>query len=333
MIRLIRRGAACAALLLSTLSLPSHADALRVVTTTPDLADLARSVGGGAVDVSSLARGPQDVHFVEARPSFVRALHDADALVLVGMDLEIGWLPALLRSARNPDVASGGRGYIDASVTIEPLEVPTTRVDRSMGDIHPYGNPHYLVDPLNGLAVAGLLRDRFSGLRPEERATFEAGYASLADRLLRALVGDALAAGRSPDALVEALRAEAFADSDELGGWLRRARDAGVSRAVQDHRYWAYFARRFGLELVATLEPRPGISPTTAHLRDVIGQIRADDVPVVLANPYYDPRHARFVSEHTGARIAHMAHQVQATPDATDYVAMVEHNVREVFRE
>jgi zinc/manganese transport system substrate-binding protein len=249
------------------------------------------------------------------------------------MDLEIGWLPTLLRSARNPEIAPGGSGYVDASVAIEPLEVPTTRVDRSMGDVHPYGNPHYLADPLNGLAVAALLRDRFSALRPDQRERFAASYASLAKRILEALVGETFAARASSDALVAELRGGALAADPALGGWLGRARDAGVSRAVQDHRYWAYFARRFGLELVDTLEPKPGIEPTTAHLREVIERIRAEHIPVVLTNPYFDPRHARFVAEQTGARIAHMAHQVGATPAARDYVATIEHNVSEVFLE
>jgi ABC-type Zn uptake system ZnuABC Zn-binding protein ZnuA len=334
MFRCLRSGASRASLLLLVFaSLPAGADALRVVTTTPDLADLARAVGGDGVEVTSLARGPQDVHFIEARPSFLSALHRADALVLVGMDLEIGWLPALLRSARNPDVAPGGRGSIDASRVIEPLEVPTTRIDRSMGDIHPYGNPHYLVDPLNGLAVAALLRERFAALRPDRQQDFEAREAALAKRILEALVGPTLAGSADRDALVAKLRSGALADAPELGGWLGRARAAGVSRAVQDHRYWAYFARRFGLELVDTLEPQPGIAPTTAHLREVIERIRAEHIPVVLTNPYFDPRHARFVSEQTGARIARMAHQVGATPGATDYVATVAHNVREVFGE
>ena len=335
MARSIRRCAPRAALTLllvaGSFSSPAAGDALRVVATSPDLADLARAVGGDAVEVTSLTKGPQDLHFVEPRPSFVRELHRADALVLAGMDLEIGWLPALLRSARNGAVTPGGSGYIDASQGIEPLEVPTTRVDRSMGDVHPYGNPHYLPDPLNGLAVARLLRDRFSALQPDAAADFEVGYARLAKQLVGALVGAQLAATASPDEIAERIAAGELADAPELGGWLGAARRAASHLAVQDHRYWPYFARRFGLEVVDTLEPRPGIAPSTTHLRKVITRIRTEDVKLLLATPYFDPRHARFVAEHTGVRIVPMAHQAGSRPDTDDYLAAIDYNVRQVF--
>jgi ABC-type Zn uptake system ZnuABC Zn-binding protein ZnuA len=331
--RIFRGAVVCAtALLFAGAPLGAPAEVLHVVATTPDLGDLTRSVGGDAVEVTNLGKGPQDIHFLEPRPSFVRALHRADALVLTGMDLEIAWLPALLRGARNPDVSRGGRGHIDASIAIEPLEVPSGKTDRSMGDVHPYGNPHYLTDPLNGLAVARLLRDRLSALRPEAAATFEEGYARFAARLATALVGETLAGEALPEALETKLRAgEIDASSGRLGGWLGRADTAAIASAVQDHRYWPYFAKRFGVALVETLEPRPGIAPTTAHLQRVIEHMRKDAIPVVLATPYFDPRHARFVSEHSGARIAQMAHQVGSVPEATDYLAMIDHNVREVF--
>lgn len=280
------------------------ADPLRVVTTTPDLADLARRVGGDAVVVDSLARGPQDPHFLEPRPSFVRALHRADALVLVGLELEAGWLPALLRSARNPDVSPGGVGHVDASVVIEARDVPTTRVDRSMGDVHPRGNPHYLTDPRNGVAVAQLLAERFSALRPEEAKRFVANAASFEAQVEKRLVE-----------------------------WLALAEASAVRRALQDHLFWSYFAARFGLELIGTLEPKPGIAPTTRHLQQVIERARAEGVDVILANPYYDPRHARFVAEQTGARVAEMAHQPGARPGTDGYLEMVDHDVRAVFGE
>ncbi len=331
-IRLFTSGAASIVLgIANLLALGATGEPLRVVATTPDLADLARSLGGDAVAVTSLAKGPQDVHFVEPRPSFVRELHRADALVLIGMDLEIGWLPAVLRSARNGEVIPGGRGYIDASQAISPLEVPTSRVDRSMGDVHPYGNPHYLTDPLNGLAVAGLLRDRFTELQPDEAKHFEAGYAKLASRIATALVGAQIAASASPDEVAAKVRSGLLAGAPDLAGWLGAARAAPAHVAVQDHRYWPYFANRFGLTVVETLEPKPGIAPTTAHLQQVIDRIRADGVKVLLATAYFDPRHARFVAEHTGVRIAEMAHQVGSRPGTDDYIAAIDHNVRQVF--
>lgn len=321
--------------LLALLCLASSADAgaLRVVATTSDLGDLARQVGGDEVDVTVLAKGPQDPHFVEPRPSFVRALHRADLFVQMGLQLEIGWLPSLQRSARNPDVLPGGDGFVDASTVIAPLEVATGATDRSMGDVHPYGNPHYLSDPLNGLRVARLLRDRLAALRPEGEATFAANHAAFARRVVRALVGADYVNGRSPEAVVAELESGvAVANvARPLGGWLGQAAARPGIVAVQDHLLWAYFARRFGVELLETLEPKPGIAPTTRHLAQVVERMRASGASLILASSYFDPRHAAFISEQTGARVALMAHQVGAREGTDDYLAVSEHNVRAVF--
>lgn len=303
---------------------------LRVVTSTSDLADLATTVGGEQVDVTTLARGPQDPHFVEPRPSFVRALHQADLFVVVGLQLEIGWAPALQRSARNPRVVPGGDGYVDASTVITPLEVRQGPTDRSMGDVHPGGNPHYLSDPLNGLRVARLLRDRLSGLRPEAAAGFAERYDAFASRLLVALVGADRAAGHPPEELAAAVE-DGRADLTGVGGWLGLARAHSGLVAVQDHRLWPYFARRFGLRLTDTLEPKPGIAPTTSHLAQVVERMHADGASLILASSYFDPRHAAFVSKQTGARVVLMAHQVGAREGSDDYLTMVDHNVRAVF--
>jgi zinc/manganese transport system substrate-binding protein len=163
--RALGRALALAALAQGAASLGRAAETLRVVATVPDLGSLAQAVGGDAVDVTVLVKGPQDPHFLEPRPSFVRALHDADLFVVVGMDLEIGWVPPLLGTARNPGIAVGGPGYVDASTAIVPLEVPQGAVTRALGDVHPFGNPHYLTDPVNGLRVAALLRDRLAAAR------------------------------------------------------------------------------------------------------------------------------------------------------------------------
>ena len=187
---------ASAALALMALCGNAQADALRVVTTVTDLSALTRAVGGDQVEATSLVRGPQDPHYVDPRPSFVRKLHDADLYVEMGMDLEAAWAPVLLRSARNPKILPSGRGYLNASTAIRPLAVPTAPVDRSMGDIHVYGNPHYLVDPLNGLRVAAAIRDKLSQLRPAAAEAFRAGYAGFEERLLRRLVGPELAGSR-----------------------------------------------------------------------------------------------------------------------------------------
>jgi ABC-type Zn uptake system ZnuABC Zn-binding protein ZnuA len=313
-------------------------DPLAVCVTTASLGSLVRDVGGDAVSPTVFAKGTEDPHFVEPRPSFVKELNRADLLVLNGMDLEIGWLPALIQSARNPRVRPGAVGYLDASTAIAPLEVPTGAVDRSMGDVHIYGNPHYLLDPLNGLAVARLIRDRLTELRPERAAAFAQGYADFIRRVVAALVGPELARRYDAEKLaVLALRAKLvpFLESQgqvaELGGWLGLQHSRDGMRAVSDHRLWAYFARRFGLQMVGTLEPRPGVPPTTRHLRQLVERMRAEDVKLILSASYYDPAPARFVAEHTGARIAAVAQDVGARAGTESYLAMIDHNVREVL--
>lgn len=317
------------------LLLGAAADAqLRVVATVPDLGSLTEAVGGDAVDVTVLVKGPQDPHFVEARPSFIRALHRADLLVLQGLELELGWVPVLLQSARNRDVMPGGSGYLDASTAIAPLQVPTAPVDRSMGDVHPYGNPHYLTDPVNGLRVAALLRDRLAQLEPAAAEDFARRYEAFANRLVGALVGPALVERHGADAVVRAIESGTlaeFAGSDGVDGWLGRL--SQPRKAVEDHRLWPYFARRFGLTLIGTLEPLPGVAPTTRHLGRVVELMDAQDVKLVLASPYFDPRYARSVAERTGAHVAEMAHQVGAREGTGDYVALIAYNVRQVLKE
>lgn len=312
-----------------------RAEPLRVVTTVPDLADLCRAVGGDDVRVRALVKGPQDPHFVEPRPSFIRDLHRADLFALVGLELEIGWVPPLLQAARNSRILPGGPGYLDGSSAIRPLGVPPPGATRAQGDLHRFGSPHYLSDPLAGLQVAELIRDRLSELRPEAADRFAEHFRDFEHRLLAGLVGDALAAAVPPAELraaVEEERIEALAAERgvEPGGLFAEAAAFRGARAVEDHSLWIYFARRFGLELVATLEPKPGIAPTTRHLAEVVELVRSRGVPLILTSPYFDIRHARFVADRTGARIVAMAHQVGSRPGADTYLDTVAYNVRAV---
>jgi ABC-type Zn uptake system ZnuABC Zn-binding protein ZnuA len=328
------RRLALLALLLAA-ALPAGAASLRVVTTTTDLEDLVREVGGDAVSVESLVRGLQDPHFIEPRPSFIRKLHDADLLVIVGLELEAGWLPAVLGAARNPEIMPGAERHLDTSAGIAPIDVPAGPVDRAMGDVHPFGNPHYLTDPLNGLRVAAAIRTRLARLRPARAADFGARYAAFERRLLEQLVGPELVVRHAPEALVAALeeeRIDALASESgvPLGGWLGTLRALRGTEVVQDHRMWPYFAKRFGLRPVMELEPRPGIAPTTAHLTRVIARVREQEIPLILSSAYFDPRHARRVAEQTGARVVVLAHQVGAREGADDYLATIDHNVRQV---
>lgn len=310
---------------------------LRVVATTPDLGSLVRAVGGDAVAVTVLGRPAEDPHFIEARPSYVRELSTADLLVVNGLELETGYVPVLLTGSRNARVQRGADGFLDASVAITPRLVPSAPVDRSQGDVHPFGNPHYLLDPLNGLKVAALLRDTLGRLRPDEAAAFDARYEAFRRRLAAALVGESLAARFDAEKLAVLHEhgrllplLEQQGERAALGGWLGALAPYAGSPAVDDHPIWIYFAARFGLRVIDNLEPKPGIPPTTRHLQQVVELMKAQHVRLILASAYYDPRHAELVASETGARVARMANQVGSRPGTDEYIAMFDYNVRQV---
>jgi zinc/manganese transport system substrate-binding protein len=322
---------------LGLMNVSAQQEPLRVAATTPELGSLAREIGGEQVTVVVFAKGTEDAHFVEAKPSFIKELSQVDVYIQAGMDLEVGWAPVLLQNARNSKVLPGAPGYIDASTVITPLEVPTGPIDRSMGDVHPAGNPHYLTDPLNGLRVAELLRDTFSAVRPAHQAFFAERYTAFRTRLGAALVGETLAQKYDVAKLAllfEHGRLAAFLQSQHetplLGGWLGRLMPYAGTKVVADHNLWPYFAQRFGLTLRGFMEPKPGVPPTTRHLQALVQAMQAEKVGIILTSAYYDPRHAQFLVQHTGAKIVPMAHQVGARPGTDDYLSMIDYDVRQL---
>jgi ABC-type Zn uptake system ZnuABC Zn-binding protein ZnuA len=313
----------------------SGAQPIQVCATVPELGSLAHEVGGDQVAVSVFGKGTEDPHFVEAKPSFIKVLSQCELYLQMGMELEMGWAPVLLQNARNGRVLPGARGYLDASAVITPLEVPSGPVDRSMGDVHPAGNPHYLLDPVNGLRVARLIRDKLSELRPERQKYFDERYADFRQRLGAALVGAALAKKYDVEKLALLFEAGKLGDflksqgeESLLGGWFGLMMPYRGAKVVADHNMWPYFARRFGISVIGFLEPKPGLPPTTKHLNDLIESMRAQGVKVILANPYFDPRFAQFVAERTGAQVVNIAHMVGARPGTDDYISMVDYDVR-----
>lgn len=336
--RLKRRKSMFVGCLLNlVLALPGNVGAtepLRVFATVPDLAALAEQIGGERVVTFTAVSGTEDPHFAEAKPSYIKELSRADAYIQVGMELEIGYSDNLLRNARNAKVLPGSPGHIVASEVIAPLDVPVGPISRALGDVHGSGNPHFLVDPLAGLAVADLIRVRFSEIRPADAEYFSTRYAEFRSELGRRLVGATLDA--KYDGTKLALLAQrgglyefldAQGDTKALGGWLGTLAPYRGTRAVDDHPIWSYFARTFGLEVVAHLEPKPGIQPTTSHLKNVIDTMKREQIRLLLRATYYDERHARFVAEATGASIATLAHQVGALPGTSTYLDMVDTNV------
>jgi ABC-type Zn uptake system ZnuABC Zn-binding protein ZnuA len=254
------------------------------------------------------------------------------------LDLEVGWAPLLLENSRNARIQPGAAGYIDASVVIDPLQVPTTPVSRLLGDVHAAGNPHYLTDPINGLHVANLLKQRMSELRREFASYFEQRYAQFAHHLAQQLVGPRLAeqygasGAEKLATLYQRGKLEAFLESQgqltQLSGWLGQMLPHRGAEVVDDHDLWPYFAARFGIEVLGHMEPKPGIPPTTKHLRELVERMHAANVSVIVTSAYYDPRHAQFLASQTDAKVVPLANQVGAQPGTDDYLSMVDYNVR-----
>jgi zinc/manganese transport system substrate-binding protein len=269
-----------------------------VVTTTEDLASIVREVGGDRVSVEFLARGYQDPHFVEAKPSFILRLQKADLLVLVGRDLEVGWLPPLLTQSRNARIQPGAPGYLDASLTARILEIPSTQITRAMGDVHPLGNPHYWLDPQNGARIARAVADRLGTIRTGSREYFEQRRAAFAGRL----------------------------DAAEKR-WLEAMSPASGLKVVSYHRSFSNFAERFGLDVIGYIEPRPGIPPTPRQTAALIDDMRRQGVKLILVEPYFDLKTPNAIARETGAAIVVMPPSVGGVPQASDYFALFDYDV------
>ncbi len=323
-------------ILIGSMPAESQNRPLNVVATVPELGSLAREIGGDQVEVTVIAKGTEDPHFVDAKPSFIKAVNRADVFIQMGMEMEVGWAPVLLQQARNPKVQPGRPGFIDAAKVISPLGVPTGTIDRSMGDVHAAGNPHYLLDPLRGLQVAQYIRDQFIALRPAERAVFTQRYTDFRQRLGTGLVGAELAALYDFEKLAQLFahgKLVAFLESQNqaylLGGWFGAMVPFAGTKVVGDHDMWQYFAERFRFDVVGLMEPKPGVPPTTRHLKSLIQTMNAQNVNLILTGAYYDPRHARFLAQRSSGKVAPMAHQVDARPGTGDYLSMIDYNINQ----
>jgi ABC-type Zn uptake system ZnuABC Zn-binding protein ZnuA len=312
------------------------AQRLQVCCSVPDLASLVQTIGGDSVSITTFSKGTEDPHFIEAKPSFVKALSQANLLVVLGLGMEDGWSPVVLQNARNGSVNLGAAGYLDASKAVDPLDKPTGAIDRSMGDIHIGGNPHYLLDPVCGMAVAKMIRDKLSQLSPGQKARFDERYNAFCRKTAEMLVGEQLAAKYKHDDILKLCRLfeqgklEPFKEDKRLGGWLAAMLPYYGTTAVDDHNMWPYFARRFGIRVIAHMEPKPGVPPTTQHLSDVAQLMRREHAKIILANPYYDLRHSQFLASNAGARVVGVAHQVGSRPAAVDYLSTIDYNVQQV---
>jgi ABC-type Zn uptake system ZnuABC Zn-binding protein ZnuA len=276
------------------------ASKLNVVATTPDLAAVAREIGGDRVDVKSLAKATEDPHFVDAKPSHIVTLNRADVLVEGGAELEQGWMPPLLDNARNSKIAAGAPGRVTASNGIHMLEIPAT-LDRSRGDVHALGNPHFLIDPKNAKIVAANIAQHLTQVDPAGAATYAAN--------LKKFNTD-----------VDAKTAD----------WEKLMAPFKGARVVTYHNDFVYFADRFGLQVVETLEPKPGIAPSPAHLAKVISEMKSNDAQVVLVQPYQNRKTAETVARQTGATVLDVSQQPGAMKNTDTYIAMMNNLVTTV---
>jgi len=319
----------------------AHAeDKLKVVTTTTDLASIVKAIGGDKVEVSSLGTGKEDPHFIDAKPSCMVMARDADLWVRIGMELEIGYENLVIDGSHNPKIRIGTDGHLDASEGVIRLEVPTGKIDRSMGDIHPMGNPHYWLDPLNMRIVAKHVAARLSKLRPGDEAYFNEMLRAFAKRLDEAMFGrDLIKAAASVSGGEDQAGAKLWAlflkgqlenfvkdhGGDSLwGGWFGDMRPLRGTKIITYHRSWSYFANRFGLEVVGELEPKPGIEPTASHLSELVATATHEKISFILMEPFYSRQAPDWLSGKTGIPVVQVANSVGGRPEATDYIRMID---------
>jgi zinc/manganese transport system substrate-binding protein len=268
---------------------------LHVVSSIPTLGSLAKEVGGDRIQVESLGKGYQDPHFVEAKPNLMLVLNRADLLLYVGLELEIGWLPPLVLGSRNPKIQNGELGNLDCSRAIPVLDIPTTRVDRSMGDIHPQGNPHYWLPPSNARIIAREIAGRLSQIDPEGKPTYDRNFAAFLAR-------------------VDAREKE----------WAPMVAKMKGEKIVTYHKSWSYVSHWLQMEEVGYVEPKPGIPPDPNHLVQLIQVMRAEKVQLLLVEDFYNKNTAQLVADKAGAKLLTLPTDVGATPQIKTWFDLCE---------
>jgi zinc/manganese transport system substrate-binding protein len=271
---------------------------LNVVATLPDFGSLAREVGGDKIDLVVLAKPTEDPHFVDARPSFVVSLRNADVLIDGGAELELGWLPPLLQNARNPKIEVGKPGRVQASQGIRLMNVPTS-VTRAAGDVHALGNPHFCVDPIIAKAIAQHIAKSFAAVDPPNASFYDANYTKF-------------------EATINA----------KLQGWGAIMQTLQGEHIVAYHDSWPYFAHRFGVDIDVFLEPKPGIPPSPSHLTDVIQKMKEYHIKAIIVEPYHDRRIAEKVARSTNAKVIDFSQFPGGIPGTDDYVSLIDQLVK-----
>jgi ABC-type Zn uptake system ZnuABC Zn-binding protein ZnuA len=274
---------------------------LNVVATLPDFGAIAEEIGGDKIKVTSIARGTEDQHFVDARPSYVRVLNQADVLIEGGAELEVGWLPPLVNGARNNKILSDAPGHVILSRGIQLLEVPTSPVDRSMGDVHPFGNPHFSMDPANGKIIAARLAETFSQLDAANAAFFQANLQKFNQRL-----------------------------DKKLAEWTKLLEPYRGTKVVTYHKSFTYFLERFGLVLAGTIEPKPGVEPSPSYVNALIPRLKTEGVKLVMIEPFRPRKTPEYVAQAIGAKLLLLPGSVGGSEQAKDYFSLFDYDVSQV---
>ncbi|MFC1520978.1 metal ABC transporter substrate-binding protein [Elusimicrobiota bacterium] len=268
---------------------------LDVICATEDLADLTRIVGGSRVKVAGLSSGEQDLHFVEPRPSMVFKLKRTDMVVRIGMDLDM-WMDSLIGASKNSDIVFGAKGYVDASVGLERLEVPEGKVDASMGDIHLYGNPHYWLDPMNAVVITDNILKGLIRLSPESSEEFR----------------------KNREEFLNTLKIK-------IASWEKRIKPYKGTKIMTYHNSWPYFAKRFGFIVIDHMEPRPGIPPTPSHIARLLKKIKKEDAKIILVEPYISPKGPNYLAQKTGIKVMVVPPSVGGAEGVETYVGLFDH--------
>lgn len=276
---------------------------LNVVASIPDFGAIAQEIGGDKVKVTSIARGTEDPHFVDARPSFIRVLNQADVLVEGGLQLEMGWLPRLVNDARNARIQSDAPGHVVLARGLRVLEVPPGPVDRSQGDVHPFGNPHCWLDPANGKIIATTLADAFSRLDPANATAYQANAQKFNQRL-----------------------------DQKLAEWSKLMEPYRGTKVITYHKSFDYFLDRFGLELVGTIEPKPGIEPSPTHINALIPRAKERSVKLVLIEPNRPRKTPAYVADSVGARLLVLPVMVGGHEKVKDYLTLFDYNIGQMVQ-
>jgi zinc/manganese transport system substrate-binding protein len=281
--------------------LSASAKQLNVVATITDFGAIAREVGGDKVKVTSIAKGTEDSHFVDARPSFVRVLNQADVLIEGGAELEIGWLPPLVNGARNAKILAEAPGHVVLGRYIRLTEVPTGPIDRSMGDVHPLGNPHFWLDPENAKTIARVLAETFAKLQPADSAYFQGNARAFTDRL-----------------------------DKKMAEWSKILAPYRGTKVVSYHKSFDYFFDRFGFELVGTIESRPGIEPSPAYINGLVQRLQGAGVKAVIVEPYRKRGTAEKVAQSLGAALVIMPEKVEGNAKVKEYISLFDNDVGQI---